>query len=100
MGGPARRHVRIEGAVELENPGGDGVYAEILRNADAVWPSRLVPYGDRYAHDLTIPVKQGDSIRFVVKQNGEKPADKGHLEPGNHLCRGRMRGSVEKHSSW
>jgi hypothetical protein len=78
---PHDGRIRLEGLVEVRQAGGNGVYAKILKDTAAVWPERLVTHGNTESHDTTISVKQGDSICFTVKRNGEKPAEKAFWDP-------------------
>jgi hypothetical protein len=78
---PRDGKIRLEGQVEVEQAGGNGIYAQILKNAAAVWPERLVTCGKKESHDKTISVKTGDSVCFTVKRNGEQPAGKTFWDP-------------------
>jgi hypothetical protein len=78
---PHDGRIRVEGEVALETAAGDGVRVEILKNVAAVWPSQLVTHGKAESHDMTISVTKGDSIRFVVKRSGDKPAGKAIWDP-------------------
>lgn len=64
---PHDGRVRIEGTVTSENAEGDGVQAEILKNAEVAWPSRSIAPGQEASHDLTLAVTKGDSLSFVVR---------------------------------
>ena len=72
---------RIEGAVEVDRAGADGIHARITRNAAEVWPSRLVTHGRSESHDRTVSVSKGDLIGLGVKRGGEKPAEKALWDP-------------------
>jgi hypothetical protein len=78
---PQDGKIRLQGLVEVEQAGGNGIYAQILKNTAEVWPERLVTHGKNESHDTTISVKKGDSICFTVKRNGEKPAEKAFWDP-------------------
>lgn len=73
--------IRVEGQVEVKQPGGSGIYAKILKNATEVWPERLVTCGKTESHDTTFSVRKGDSLSFIVRRNGAIPADKASWDP-------------------
>ena len=53
----------------------------ILVNEQEAWPRKLINRSKEQSHDITLAVNKGDTICFVVKRNGEKPAEKVIWDP-------------------
>ncbi|AKG34393.1 hypothetical protein VK70_07240 [Paenibacillus durus ATCC 35681] len=75
---PRSGMIRITGNVAKNNPGGggDGVVASILKNKTKLW-IKSIAYNDTAGYDveLTVGVRSGDAIYFIVNKNKESTYD-------------------------
>jgi hypothetical protein len=78
---PRAGTVRVEGRVALSGPDHAAVEAMILDGDREAWPPRAITRAKPESHDLTLTVRQGDAISFVVKRSGEQSGDKALWDP-------------------
>lgn len=74
---PKSGKIRIAGNVAKSNPGGgDGVIATVLKNSTKLW-SQTIAYNDTAGYELgvTVEVRAGDAIYFIVNKNGDTSYD-------------------------
>jgi hypothetical protein len=80
---PKNGRIRIAGNVKKSDvSGGDGVIAKILQNKTQLWSQKLA-YNDAIGYEVgvTLEVNTGDSIYFVIKQNGNNAYDSTSWDP-------------------
>ena len=82
---PRAGTVRVEGRVALAGPDHAAVEAMILDGDREAWPPRAITKARPQSHDLTLTVRQGDAISFIVKRSGEQSGDKAYLGSRGHL---------------
>ncbi len=80
---PADGKARVTGRVyKLDTKGGDGIHAEIRHNAQVVWRKDIAAADGKGAeHDLTLTLRKGDALRFVVDKGGQIYHDTTHWDP-------------------
>ena len=75
---PQAGTVQIKGTAVKESAGGNGVVVSIKQNDTTVWGSNTISANDTTKgqyHNLIINVNAGDSIRFIVSNNGNNSYD-------------------------
>jgi len=79
---PADGKLTITGRVYKAHRDGDGVRVSILHNAQQVWQHELEGKdGEGVDPNLSLSVKKGDAIRFVVHKRGTIFCDTTHWDP-------------------
>jgi hypothetical protein len=73
--------IRVQGMVQMNNEGDSASIAKIVQNDHQLWPSRLEDHGIGSSHDLTVLVKQGDAIHFIVENRSEGTVEKVVWDP-------------------
>ncbi len=79
---PNDGRIHIAGNVRKAHLDGDGVIASILHDEKEIWHKELDGKDAvGFNHDLSLDVKQGDRIRFVVHRRGEISCDTTYWDP-------------------
>ncbi len=82
---PREGRVRITGRVfkaDTNNGGGDGVRLFIRHGRKTVWQAEIDGDDDRGVEpDISLNVRQGDAVRFVVHKRGTITCDTTHWDP-------------------
>lgn len=80
---PRAGHLQISGRVYKADPnGGDGVHLEIRHGDQLVWQANIDAADQTGVEpQLSLDVREGDSIRFVVHRRGEIGYDTTHWDP-------------------
>ena len=85
---PADGTLTITGRVYKAHRDGDGVRVAILHNGQQVWQHELEGKdGEGVDPNLSVAVKQGDTLRFRRRQTRRDRLRHDPLGPGDHLCR-------------
>jgi|GEM_PF-1019035 len=68
--------VRIEGKAELVQNNNKNIFVQILKNSDELWKPNAFTYEQPASHDLTVKVKQDDTVCFIagIKTEDENAA--------------------------
>lgn len=82
---PRDGRVNITGRVykaDTNNGGGDGVRLSIRHGSQTVWEAEIDGDDDRGVEtDVTLDIREGDAIRFVVHKRGQISYDTTHWDP-------------------
>jgi hypothetical protein len=78
---PRAGAVRVEGRVVLVGPDNAAVQAMILHGDREAWPSRMITKAKPESHDLSLTVRRGESLSFIVKRGGGQAVDRVVWDP-------------------
>ena len=79
---PRDGRVTITGRVFKLHPGGDGIRASIRHNDREVWQAEIGGKDDKGVEpNVTLDVKQGDALRFIVDKRGNIGCDTTGWDP-------------------
>ena len=79
---PHDGRIAVRGSVRKLHLAGDGVRATILHNQREVWKTEIAGTDDQGVEPaLTLDVRQGDALRFIVHKLGAIACDTTHWDP-------------------